>query len=73
MAVDRGLVDGIGELRAVMRERYGDNVRLRAIAAERRRLPFLSRLPYVRREPQSLVGEFADWLDSRLLWAKFGL
>jgi signal peptide peptidase SppA len=73
MAVDRGLVDGIGELRAVMRARYGDNVRLRPIAADRRRLPFLSRLPYVRREPGSLIGEFIDWLDARLLWAKFGL
>ena len=73
MAMDRGLVDGIGELRAVMRARYGDKVRLRPIAAERRRLPFLSRLPFVRREPVSLVSELADWLEGRLLWARFGL
>ena len=33
MAVDRGLVDGIGELRAVMRARYGDKVKLRPFAA----------------------------------------
>ena len=73
MAMDRGLVDGIGELRAVMRARYGDKVRLRPIAAERRRLPFLSRLPFVHREPVSLVSELADWLEGRLLWARFGL
>jgi signal peptide peptidase SppA len=73
MAMDRGLVDGIGELRAVMRSRYGDKVRLRLIAAERRRLPFLSRLPYLRREPVSLIAEIADWLEARLLWARFGL
>ena len=30
MALQRGLIDGIGELRAVMRARYGDKVRLRA-------------------------------------------
>jgi len=73
MAMDRGLVDGIGELRAVMRARYGDKVRLRAISAERRRLPFLSRLPFVRREPASLLAELTDWIEARLLWAKFGL
>ena len=73
MAMDRGLVDGIGELRAVMRARYGDKVKLRAIAAERRRLPFLSRLPFVHGEPGSLITELADWLEARLLWARFGL
>ena len=73
MAMDRGLVDGIGELRAVMRARYGDKVRLRPIAAERRRLPFLSRLPFVRREPVLLISELVDWLEGRLLWARFGL
>jgi signal peptide peptidase SppA len=73
MAMDRGLVDGIGELRAVMRARYGDKVRLRPIAADRRRLPFLSRLPFAERDPASLLTEIADWLEARLLWARFGL
>src|SRR6516225_2639489 len=73
MAMDRGLVDGIGELRTVMRTRYGDKVRLRPISAERRRLPFLSLLPFVRCEPASLIAELADWLETRLLWARFGL
>jgi signal peptide peptidase SppA len=73
MAVDRGLIDGIGELRAVMRERYGDKVRLCPVPAERRRLPFFSRLPFVRAEPGSLIAELADWLEARFLWARFGL
>jgi signal peptide peptidase SppA len=73
MAVDRGLVDGIGELRAVIQARYGDKVRLRPIPAERRRWPFLSRLPFVRREPISLIAELADWIEARLLWARYGL
>ena len=73
MAMERGLVDGIGELRTVMRTRYGDKVRLRPIPADRRRLPFLSRLPFVRREPVWLVAELVDWLETRLLWARFGL
>jgi signal peptide peptidase SppA len=73
MALDRGLIDGIGELRGVMRARYGDNVRLRPIAAERRRWPLLSRLPFIGREPLSLIADFADWIEARLLWARFGL
>jgi signal peptide peptidase SppA len=73
MALDRGLIDGIGELREVMRARYGENVKLRPVAAERRRWPFLRRLPFVGHEPVSLIAELADWIETRLLWARFGL
>ena len=73
MALERGLIDGIGELRGVMRARYGDKVRLRAVAAERRRWPFPSRLPFVGREPVSLLADFNDWIEMRLIWARFGL
>ena len=73
MALQRGLIDGIGELRGVMRARYGDKIRLRVVPAERRRWPFLNRLPFVGREPLSLIAELADWLEARLMWARFGL
>jgi signal peptide peptidase SppA len=73
MALNRGLIDGIGELRAVMRARYGDKVRLRPVTAERRRWSFLGRLPFAAREPFSLIAELADWIEARLLWARFGL
>jgi signal peptide peptidase SppA len=73
MALDRGLIDGIGELRSVMRARYGDKVRLRAVTAERRRWSFLGRSPFAAREPFSLIAELADWVEARLLWARFGL
>ena len=72
MAAERGLIDGIGELRAVMRSRYGENVRLRAIAAERRR-PIWGRLPFVAREPADMIGDLADWIEARVLWSRFGL
>jgi signal peptide peptidase SppA len=72
MAAERGLIDGIGELRAVMRARYGENVRLRAIAAERRR-PVWSRLPFGTHEPADLVADLTDWLEARALWGRFGL
>ena len=51
MALERGLVDGIGEIRGVMRSRYGDNVKLRPFASERRRWPFSRRLPFASSEP----------------------
>jgi signal peptide peptidase SppA len=73
MALERGLIDGIGDVRGVMRARYGDKVRLRQVATERRRWPFLGRLPLMAREPFAPVAELADWLEARLLWARFGL
>ena len=72
MAAERGLIDGIGELRAVMRARYGDKVRLRAVMAERRR-PIWARLPFGAREPFAAITDLADWIETRLLWARFGL
>ncbi len=73
MAVERGLIDGIGELRSVMRARYGDKVRLRPFTAERRRWPLWRRLPLAAREPAAAIADLADWIEARLLWARFGL
>jgi signal peptide peptidase SppA len=73
MAVRNGLIDGIGEVRMVMRARYGDKVKLRPIATQRRRWPFLSRLPLAGREPTSSIDEIVDWIETRLLWSRFGL
>jgi signal peptide peptidase SppA len=71
-AARRGLIDGVGELRAVMRARYGENVRLRAIATERRR-PLWGRLPFAACEPADIVAELTDWVEARVLWGRFGL
>jgi serine protease SohB len=82
MALARGLVDGIGDLRSVMRARFGDQVKLVPIAVARRRRWWLARLrPAIgassEREPHGpLVAAFAellDWLEARALWARFGL
>jgi signal peptide peptidase SppA len=75
MALSRGLIDGIGDLRAVMRARFGERVKLVPIASERRRRWFISR---PRRGIDSAAGvglfaELVDWLEARLLWARFGL
>ncbi len=70
-ALALGLVDGIGELTQVMRERYGENVRFRPIGARQNWLTRRFGLG------ASLGGRFgADVLDSieeRLWRARFGL
>jgi signal peptide peptidase SppA len=78
MALARGLIDGIGDLRSVLRARFGDNVRLVPIAPERRRRWWLPRArSFAEREPHGpLAGPIADligWLEARALWARFGL
>jgi len=73
MALNRGLVDGIGELRGVMRARYGDKVKLRPFAAERHRWSLWRRLPSAAEAPIAAISDVADWIEARLLWARFGL
>lgn len=80
MALRRGLIDGIGDLRSVMRSRYGDTVRLVPIAHQRRRRWWLPRLrPSIVTEGAAegaitaSLGELLDWAEARSLWARFGL
>ncbi len=68
-ALALGLVDGIGEVRATLRERFGTRVRLRVVPTQRsswrRRLGLL--------EHGDPVGGLIAGLEARLLWARFGL
>ncbi len=78
MALSRGLIDGIGDLRSVMRARFGAGVRLLPIAAGRRRRWWLARSrPFAEREPAGSwaapIADLLDWLEARALWARFGL
>ena len=79
MALARGLIDGIGDLRSVMRARFGDKVRLVPISHQRRRRWWLPRLgPLARSEASGgavagAAAEILDWLEARALWSRFGL
>ena len=74
MALAKGLTDGIGDLRSMMRARFGERVRLVAIASERRRRWFRRRPPRGIDAPGlGFVSDVVDWLEARLLWARFGL
>ena len=73
-ALRLGLVDGIGEVRSVMRERFGDKVQLRLVEGERRRR-WLPSIPFraARRDPFDIVDEVISRVEERLLWSRFGL
>ncbi len=75
-ALELGLIDGIGDMRTVLRERFGDRVRLRVVGDRRRwwrrRFGFTGGW----REPP----DSGDWVagalaavEERLLWGRFGL
>jgi signal peptide peptidase SppA len=74
-ALELGLVDGLGDLRAVMRERFGEKVRLRVVAA---RSSVLARL-LGRGDPVPEVNALVDpsdllaTLEERSAWARWGL
>jgi signal peptide peptidase SppA len=74
-AVELGLADGIGDLRGVMRERYGEKVKLRPVAIAKAGL--LARLMGRREptigagliDPQALIAA----LEERAAWSRIGL
>ena len=74
MALAKGLIDGIGDLRTVMKARFGERVRLVPVPSERKRRWPLGRLRRgVDTERLGFVADLAGWLEARLLWARFGL
>ncbi len=77
-ALELGLVDGLGDLRQVMRARFGEKVRLRVIEAPRRlfRLPFGSGGSVPDLAGPDLAGGAAalvDAVEERAFWARYGL
>jgi ClpP class serine protease len=75
-ALELGLVDGLGDVRAVMREKFGDRVRLRLIGDSRRWWRRRLSLPDVRwatGSPADLVDRLIGAVEERLMWSRFGL
>jgi serine protease SohB len=72
-AIEFGLVDRIGDLRAAMRERYGDKVRLPLIEAERsflgRRLSGAGGML----SGEGLADDLISAAEARALWSRYGL
>jgi serine protease SohB len=73
-ALARGLVDGLGDMRAVMREKYGDKVRLKLVQQPRgwlrSRLGADVALPGL---GGFAAGDLLAAMEERALWQRFGL
>jgi serine protease SohB len=74
-AIELGLADCRGELRATLRERYGDKVRMPLISAERSL--FGIRVPGVGlsggRGRSGFADDIVTALEERALWSRYGL
>ena len=75
-AIELGLADSIGDLRSILRTRYGDKVYTPLISAERsmfgRRLPGVGFVDTLAGRP-GLADDFISALEVRALWGRYGL
>ena len=71
-ALKLGLIDGIGDLRGVLRARFGDKVRTRTMNAPR---PWWRRRgsPFAGADAAELVEAALAAIEERALWARYGL
>lgn len=69
-AVKLGLVDGIGDIRAVMKEKLGDKTKFKRIKEEK---GFIKSLLGMTGGKVKLSDEIMSTLESRSLWGRFGL
>ena len=75
--LELGLVDAIGDLRGVLRERFGDKVVTPLITAERgwlgRRVAGVTGDALMRGMPAGFAEDMISALEARALWARYGL
>ena len=69
-AVDVGLADGVGEMRPVLKERFGKHVSFREYGGRKGGL--IARL-FERKVGADLADGAVDVLENRLAWARYGL
>ncbi|MBM3618942.1 MAG: S49 family peptidase [Alphaproteobacteria bacterium] len=69
-AKDMGLVDGLGDVYTVMKERYGEQVKLVPITAKK---PFLGGLLGSRLSSAHWTDELLSSVEERSIWHRFGL
>ena len=77
-AIELGLVDGLGDLRGVLRDRFGERVRIRPVAVRRglrRRLGLgvLDGAPAAGMDAGAIGSEILAALDEWAMWKRYGL
>ncbi len=69
-AAKLGLIDGVGDLRSVMKEKLGSDVKFKRIKEEK---GFLKGMLGMRSANQSIADEIVKSLETRSEWGRFGL
>ena len=76
-ALELGLIDGIGDIRNVMREKFGKNIRFKFFDENRswlqRRISTQSRLISGKGNDLGLARDLVVAIEERFLWNRFGL
>ena len=78
-ALEMGLIDGIGDLRSVMRARFGERVRLRPVGAQRplwrQRFGIAERSSsgFDFAYTENLAADVLAAIEERFIWNRFGL
>ena len=79
-ALEMGLIDGIGDLNGVMRDKFGDKVKLKRIDGKtpfwRRRFGFSGAFggsPGISGAPEDWAASAIAAVEERLIWNRFGL
>jgi serine protease SohB len=70
-AIALGLADGLGDVRSVLRARFGNKVRLKPITADRGFL--LRRLPGAHADTPEILEAALGVIEQRAYWSRFGL
>ncbi|MCB1651963.1 MAG: S49 family peptidase [Alphaproteobacteria bacterium] len=68
-ALELGLIDGIGEMKALMKETFGDEVKFVDFGPERALISSLVGAD----AKANIANDLAETLETRALWARFGL
>ena len=75
-AIELGLADRMGDLRSILRERFGEKVYTPLISSERsllgRRLPGVNFADAIARYP-GLADDLISALEVRAMWGRYGL
>ncbi len=72
-ALALGLIDGIGELRGVVRGLFGEEVRIQMVEPERPRFIWSRLTRPFETEAADVASDLVARLEERLVWARFGL
>lgn len=72
-AVENGLIDGLGNLHGVLKERFGDDLKMPMITKPKPWWQRRFRAGTALGEPREWIDGTLDSLSERALWARFGL